>query len=154
MRRRKSLNHPQDLKEIRTRILKISEDSKASWGKMNAAQMFRHCERILQVGFGKIVLPKTHLLIKGIGILTKSEMKVFNNGIPPNMPTFREVIVDENCNFEKSREELLAAIDEFEKKSLKNNLLSEHALFGRMSKEDWGFMEFKHLNHHLKQFNV
>ena len=154
MARRKSLNHLQDMEEIKVRILRISEESKPKWGKMNAAQMFRHCNRILQVGFGQIVLPKTHFLIKKIGILTKSEMKIFNNGIPPNMPTFRQVITDENCNFEKSREELLAAIDEFAEKSVKNNLLSDHALFGRMTKEDWGFMEYKHLNHHLKQFKV
>ena len=65
-----------------------------------------------------------------------------------------EVIIKENCNFEKSREELLASIDEFAEKSAKNNLLSEHALFGKMTIEDWGFMEYKHLDHHLKQFGV
>ena len=154
MGRKKSLNHLQDLEEIKARILRVSEDSQPRWGKMNAAQMFRHCDKILQVGFGKIVLPRTNFLIKKIGILTKNEMKIFNNGIPPNMPTFPEVIADENCNFEKSRDELLAAIDEFAEKSVKNNLLSEHALFGRMTTKDWGFMEYKHLNHHLKQFKV
>ena len=151
---RKSLNHAHDLQEIKDRILRVSEDSKAKWGKMNAGQMFRHCDRILQVGLGKIVLPKISFPIKGVGILTKTEMKIFNNGIPPNMPTFREVIINENCNFEKSREELFATVDEFAERSEKNNLLSEHALFGKMTKKDWGFMEYKHLNHHLKQFGV
>ena len=151
---RKSLNSRQHLEEIKSRILRIEEHSERKWGKMNAAQMFRHCDRILQVGFGKIVLPKINPLIKSIGILTKIEMNIFNNGIPPNMPTFKEVIIKENCNFEKSREELLASIDEFAEKSAKNNLLSEHALFGKMTKEDWGFLEYKHLDHHLKQFGV
>ena len=151
---RKSLNNPQDFEEIKARILMITEHSKGKWGKMNAAQMLRHCDRILHVGFGKIVLPKINIFIKVIRVLTKYEMKIFNNGIPPNMPTFKEVIIKENCNFEKSREELLASIDEFAEKSAKNNLLSEHALFGKMNNEDWGFMEYKHLNHHLKQFGL
>ena len=151
---RKSLNNPKDFDEIKTRILRIEEHAERKWGKMNAAQMLRNCERILQVGFGKIVLPKINPFIKSIGILTKIEMNIFNNGIPPNMPTFKEVIIKENCNFEKSRQELLASIDEFAEKSAKNNLLSEHALFGKMTKEDWGFMEYKHLDHHLKQFGV
>ena len=25
---------------------------------------------------------------------------------------------------------------------------------GKMTKFDWGFLEYKHLHHHLKQFNV
>jgi len=28
------------------------------------------------------------------------------------------------------------------------------SFFGEMKEKDWGFMEYKHLNHHLKQFNV
>lgn len=81
-------------------------------------------------------------------------MKVFNNGIPPNMPTFAKVISIENCNFEKSKSQLLATLDDFVAKGLKNNLLSEHPLFGKMTQQDWGFMEYKHLHHHLKQFGV
>ncbi len=151
---KKSLNHPKDLQEIKARIHRLSEESVPRWGKMNAAQMLRHCDRILEVGFGKIVLPKINIIIKSVGIITKIEMRTFNNGIPPNMPTFKEVNIKENCNFEKSREELLASLDEFTERSAKNNLLAEHALFGKMTKEDWGFMEYKHLNHHLKQFGV
>jgi len=27
-------------------------------------------------------------------------------------------------------------------------------LFGKMEERDWGFLEYKHLDHHLKQFNL
>ncbi|TXF79398.1 DUF1569 domain-containing protein [Chryseobacterium sp.] len=151
---RKSLLHPEDLEEIKERINKISENSVPKWGKMQSAQMFRHCDKILQIAVGKIILPKINPFIKCIGVLTKKEMYLLNNGIPPNMPTFAQVKVTEKCNFEKSRQELLSMIDEFIENSEKDTLVSEHALFGKMTAKDWGFLQYKHLNHHLKQFEV
>ena len=56
--------------------------------------------------------------------------------------------------FEKSKSQLLGTLDDFVAKGLKNNLLSEHPLFGKMTQQDWGFMEYKHLHHHVKQFGV
>ncbi len=150
----KSLFNPEDLEETRNRIFLIKENVEPKWGRMNSAQMFRNCDKILQVALGKLILPKRNLLIQTIGIITKIEMKIFNNGIPRNMPTFDKVKVSVNCNFEKSRENLLKTLDEFIRKAEKNNLLSEHQLFGKMTKQDWGFLEYKHINHHLKQFGV
>ena len=115
----KSLFNPEDLEETRNRIFLIKENFEPKWGRMNAAQMFRHCDKILQVALGKLILPKRNLLIQTIGIITKIEMKIFNNGIPRNMPTFDKVKVSENCNFEKSRENLLKTLDEFIRKAEK-----------------------------------
>ena len=151
---KKSLFNENDLAEIKVRISLLEVSAKSKWGKMNASQMLCHCDKILQVGLGKIILPKRNFIIKTIGIITKTEMKIFNNGILPNMPTFKEVKVFENCNFEKSRVDLLTTLDEFLEKSEKGNLLSHHELFGKMTKYDWGFLEYKHLNHHLKQFGI
>ena len=154
MVRKQSLFHPENLREIKERIHHISEQSERKWGQMNVGHMLRHCDLILQVGLGKIILPKTNFFIKAIGSLTKMEMSILNNGIPRNMPTFAMVKVSENCNLEKSRTELLITIAEFVSKGEKNNLVSQHELFGKMSTKDWGFMEYKHLNHHLKQFGA
>lgn len=154
MVKKPSLLHPKNLIEIQQRIHRLNEESERKWGKMNVGQMLRHCDNILKVGLGKIILPKTNIFIKTIGNFTKTEMKIFNNGIPRNMPTFATVKVSENCNFEKSRTELLSTIKEFLEKAEKNNLISQHELFGKMTTNDWGFMEYKHLDHHLKQFGV
>lgn len=151
---KKSLLDSENLKEIRQRIYSLSEKSLGRWGKMNVGQMLRHCDQILKVGLGKIILPKTNIFIKAIGSFTKTEMKIFNNGIPRNMPTFAKVKITENWNFEKSRADLLITIDEFVAKAEKNNLISQHELFGKMTTNDWGFMEYKHLDHHLKQFGA
>lgn len=81
-------------------------------------------------------------------------MQIFNNGIPRNMPCFRKVIVNFECNFEKERAELLKTLEDYRSAFNKHNLPDRHVLFGDMREKDWGFLEYKHLDHHLKQFNV
>ncbi|MCG7280603.1 DUF1569 domain-containing protein [Chryseobacterium taklimakanense] len=152
--KRKTLLHPSDLLEIKQRLSHLTECSEKKWGKMKPSQMLRHCDRIIQISTGKIILPKINWLFRAVGIITKKEMRLLNNGIPHNMPTFKCVVITENCNFEKAREELLATLEDFLQKAAENNLLSEHALFGTMNVKDWGFMHYKHLNHHLKQFGL
>lgn len=151
---RRSLFNENDLDEIKSRILSLNENSLRKWGKMTPAQMLRHCDRIIQISTGNVILPKINLLVKCIGIITKKEMWLLNNGIPPDMPTFKCVVIKENCNFEKAREALFCTLEEFLLKAESNNLLTSHELFGKMTKKDWGFMQYKHLNHHLKQFGV
>lgn len=149
-----SLLNPEDLIQIKRRIQSLNENSERKWGRMNVGQMLRHCDLVLKVGLGQLILPKINFFFKAIGTVTKNEMRIFNNGIPKNMPTFKAVKVSENCNFEKSRAEILVTIDDFISKAEKNNLISQHELFGKMTAQDWGFMEYKHLNHHLKQFGI
>lgn len=121
---------------------------------MSCAQMMVHCKRILEVGTGKTVLPGTPAIIRLFGICAKKEIFLFNNGIPRNMPTYGVVKLKESCNFEESRADLLIALEEFVKALKRNELIPKHALFGEMSKQHWGFLQYKHLNHHLKQFGV
>ncbi|MCU7613694.1 DUF1569 domain-containing protein [Chryseobacterium sp. GMJ5] len=151
---KKSLHHTIYYEEILNRISALSEDSTPKWGKMNAAQMLHHCHLILQIPLRKIELPKLHFLLKAVGIATKKEIQIFNNGIPHNMPTFKKVIVNFECDFHEAEKNLQITLKEYLETYKNNDLPGNHALFGVMTPEDWGFLEYKHLNHHLKQFNV
>ena len=150
----KSLHNSADFEEIITRISLLSENSQRKWGRMDVAQMLTHCELILKVALKEIQLPRPNIVIRTVGILTKKEIQIFNNGIPHNMPTFQEVIVNETCDFLESKKYLLTTLDEYVWNASQNNLPKTHQLFGKMTKFDWGFLEHKHLHHHLKQFNV
>ncbi|GAA4165708.1 hypothetical protein GCM10022217_38110 [Chryseobacterium ginsenosidimutans] len=151
---KKSLHNPIYFEEIIKRISDLTENSQAKWGKMDVAQMLRHCNSVLQVPLKKIELPNINRIFGAIGILTKLEMQIFNNGIPRNMPTFQKLIINFECDFDEEKEKLLRTLDEYIINSKKDNLPDRHVLFGKMKKKDWGFLEYKHLNHHLKQFNV
>jgi len=151
---RKRLSNPTYYREIVDRISGLSGNSSAKWGKMNVCQMLRHCDLVLQVALAKIELPEINILFRVIGAVTKVEMYVFNNGIPRNMPTFQKLIVNFECDFDESKTNLLKTLEEFRVASENKKLPENHRLFGNMTEKDWEFLEYKHLDHHLKQFNV
>ncbi|MFN1219162.1 DUF1569 domain-containing protein [Chryseobacterium kwangjuense] len=151
---RKSLHNPADFEEIIQRISQLNRDSSGRWGKMDVSQMLTHCDLVLQVALGKVELPEINILFKTIGKVTKREMQIFNNGIPRNMPTFQKLIANFECDFDESKTNLLNTLMEFRTVSENKDLPRSHRLFGNMTEKDWGFLEYKHLDHHLKQFNV
>ncbi|WP_251040454.1 MULTISPECIES: DUF1569 domain-containing protein [Chryseobacterium] len=151
---KKSLHNRIYFDEIINRISMLTESYEHKWGKMNVSQMLKHCDLVLQISLRKINLPPVNLLFGTIGILTKVEMQIFNNGIPRNMPTFQKLIVNFECDFNESREGLLKTMNEYWENYTHHNLPEKHELFGKMTESDWGFLEYKHLNHHLKQFNI
>ncbi|WP_292009216.1 DUF1569 domain-containing protein [Chryseobacterium sp.] len=151
---RKSLHNPLYFDEIIKRIYLLSENSSGNWGKMSVSQMLFHCHLILQIPLKNIDLPKANFFIMLIGITAKKEMWLFNNGIPHNMPTFQKLIVNFECDFEMARKTLLQTLKDYLEVYNNNQLPENHALFGKMKEKDWGFLEYKHLDHHLKQFNV
>ena len=81
-------------------------------------------------------------------------MQLFNNGIPRNMPTFQKLIINFECAFDEEQQNLLKTLDDYLVHFQNGNLPDHHVLFGKMEEKDWGFLEYKHLDHHLKQFNV
>ncbi|SFN35462.1 Protein of unknown function [Chryseobacterium oleae] len=151
---KKSLHDPVYFEEIIQRISLLNENAPKRWGKMNVSQMLKHCELVLKVPLRKVVLPHINLFFQAIGAATKIEMQVFNNGIPRNMPTFQKLIVNFECDFDESKTNLLNTLKDFRTASEKKELPDRHRLFGTMTEKDWGFLEYKHLDHHLKQFNV
>lgn len=116
--------------------------------------MMRHCSYVLKVPLKKIELPSINIAFRTVGILTKMEMQIFNNGIPKNMPTFQKLIINFDCDFDEEQQNLLKTLDEYRNAFESGNLPDYHVLFGKMTEKDWGFLEYKHLNHHLKQFNI
>ena len=150
----RSLHREKDLEELKLRILNLKEDCRPKWGRMDSSQMLTHCRLVLEVPLGTTVLPKTPRLIRTIGIITKKEMELFNNGIPPNMPTFTVLRPGLPCDFLLARQNLLNTMDRYCALADSGKLPAEHALFGKMEPKDWGFLEYKHLNHHLIQFGI
>ena len=147
----KTILHAADYAEIRQRIGGVSEANIRQWGKMNVQQMLVHCTLQLKLAVGEIpskaqgtFLLRTRL-IKWISLS--------NFPWPKGAVTANEMDVVKN-NF------LLKGI-EFEKKELLDYLekahsldqLQPHPLFGHLSRKEWLRLIYKHLDHHLKQFN-
>ncbi|WP_109097933.1 DUF1569 domain-containing protein [Aquimarina sp. AU58] len=146
----KSLLDPAVHNEIENRINKLSVTSNAIWGKMNVSQMFHHCQFPL-----KIALKKDHPKLKP-NILAKLLFKKSMYNDKPwrkNLPTHSKLKVVEQKDFETEKEKLLHLVTEFSSQRDKKEW-EPHPIFGKFTNKQWGQLQYKHLDHHLQQFNT
>jgi len=146
----KSLFVTEDYNEIQKRIKSVDENSQAHWGKMDVAQMFAHCAGPLQVSLGKLTLKKPNVVLKIMLSLFKSSLyndKPWKHGLT----TTKEYKVVESKQFDDEKASLIGLVEEFYSKKEESNWPS-HPYFGDFTAEQWGKMQYKHLDHHLRQF--
>lgn len=149
----KSLFNQDTHKTIITRIENLDSNSQANWGKMNVGQMLKHCQLPLDVANGKL------LLDSNIGFFKKLLFKAFKplmyNDKPwkKNLDTPKQFRVTDTQEFETEKEKLKTIIDEFSARENEKKF-PPHPLFGKFTNEQWGKMQYKHLDHHLTQFGV
>ena len=130
----------------------LDENSKGLWGKMTVAQMLCHCQNPLMVALGQKQLDEPNFLMK---LLYRSFKSAMYNDKPwkKNLKTPVEYRVESEKDFETEKSVLLKLIDDFYMLKDKE-VWDPHPSFGHFSKEQWGMMQYKHLDHHLNQFNV
>ncbi len=146
----KSLFEEPTLQEIQERINNLSSESTPAWGKMDIAQMFNHCQFPL-----KIALKKDHPSLKPSLLAKLFFKKSLYNDKPwkKNLPTHPKLKVVDPKEFENEKEKLLELVAEFSNQRDKKEW-EPHPMFGKFTHEQWGKMQYKHLDHHLQQFNA
>ncbi len=135
--------------EIIDRINTLNENSTAQRGKMNVYQMIKHCimwEEMLQ---GKTQY-KQSLLGRLFGkIALKDMMK--DEPIKHNIPTvpwFK--ITDNRGDIASAKAEWIKLLAEHSSKEPAGFM---HPFFGQLTPEQAWYMDYKHIDHHLKQFS-
>ena len=149
----KNLFNPTVKEGILYRIDQLTPNAKAGWGKMNVNQNLRHLGMSFDIATGKLdVTPDK------VPPLPKWLFKLFLlNAKPPKekAETFKETnMVANNINptdFEAERMNLKRAVEAFFNS---NALIPENKLAGKFSKDDWGKLNYNHIDHHLRQFGV
>ena len=136
--------------EIEARLHKLSNTSNPSWGKMDVSQMLHHCQFPL-----KIALKKKHPAMKSNLLARILFKKSMYNDKPwkRNLPTHPKLKVVDQRVFDEERKHLTDLVKEFSSKR-EVSVWDPHPMFGKFTKDQWGKMQYKHLDHHLQQFNV
>ena len=148
----KSLFSEEAYTEINSRIANLSHAQKPEWGKMSISQMLKHCQLPLKVALGKLQLEKPNAMKRMIFSLFRSSLyndKPWKKGLP----TAKEYVVSEEMDFDKERTKLLTEIEDFHAKKNQNEW-PIHPMFGNFTSVQWGQMQYKHLDHHLRQFGA
>ncbi|HUA84249.1 MAG TPA: DUF1569 domain-containing protein [Bryobacteraceae bacterium] len=140
--------------QMKVRLGKLEPQSARRWGKMTPAQMLAHCSMSMQWAVGEVVPEKGALLTRVMGRLVKP--MVFRNEDPlkRNSPTAKSLIVTDERDLGKEREQLSRLIDTFAAGGATGCTKNPHSFFGKMTPEEWAILMYKHLDHHLRQFGV
>ena len=135
--------------EIINRIHSIDQNSAAQWGKMNVSQMLRHCTKWDEMALGKKKYKQAFIgkLFGKMGL--KNILK--DETLKKNLPTVPSFKIKENIDFTEEKKKWIRLLDEYEHYS-NDGLI--HPFFGAMTKEQTGYLVYKHIDHHLRQFNV
>lgn len=149
----KSLFDAEALAEILNRIEKLDESTSALWGKMSVDQMLKHCQLTLEIANGKREMTSKAKGFKKMIFKLFKPMMYNDKPWKHNLKTAKELVITEHYNFTTERTYLVELINEFVSKK-DNSTWPEHPLFGHFTPEQRGKLQYKHLDHHLTQFDA
>lgn len=149
----KSLFNEETYNEIISRIDKLTPASKPQWGKMNIAQMLNHCVLPLEVAMNERKVEKSLLAFLFKGVIKKAitGTEPFKQGLR----TMNEyVVTSSSFEFNEQHKLLKNTLTRYYEMGGDKVAQIPHPVCGTLTAEEWGWSQYKHLDHHLKQFGV
>ena len=142
--------------DTKQRIMELHHHSQRLWGNMTVAQTLAHCTSGLEMAMGVINPKRAPFPANVMGLLIKP--LVFGNDKPMrrNSPSSPELFSADHteCDFERERGHLIAAIDRFANEGAACCSQHPHPFFGPLKPLQWAILMYKHIDHHLRQFGV
>jgi len=135
----------------------LPADKKGKWGKMNAQQMLEHVSAFFYVSTENIkfdlVTPAEQLPKYKAFLLSDKEFR--ENTKAPGNVIGEEPLPLRYSTMNEALEKLAASISDFQsyfkEKPDKKTL---HPVFGELNFEEWVLLHYKHVTHHLRQFEL
>jgi len=133
------------------RVGRLTPASPAKWGRMDAGQMLRHTAEALRMALGELPVRPAGKRFFHARLVKYLMIRVLP--FPKGAPTAPELRVAEPVAFEAERARWLGLLSRFGS-APPSGVGAEHPLFGPLTWQEWGELQYKHLDHHLKQFGV
>ena len=141
---------PANFRSIYYRVVKTKPDAKRQWGKMNIVQMLNH----MKIATGSAI--KIYELDDESNFLYRTVIKFIVLRILKRLPKSAKapegfkIEMNDTLDFDTEKEQVLDIL----KKAYRSPYESyTHPQFGKMSREEWGRLVYRHFDHHLRQFS-
>jgi hypothetical protein len=139
--------------EIERRIAALTPDRRPGWGRMNVAQMVAHCSAGLELASGDRRPPRA-LAGRLIGWAIKPLVLRNDEPMRRNSPTVEGLVIADERDLGIERQGLLERIRRFVTAGPNGCTTHPHSFFGPLTPDEWAILMYKHLDHHLRQFDA
>jgi hypothetical protein len=139
--------------QIKQRMNQLKPDSGRQWGVRSPAQVMAHCSLGLEMALDEIK-PRRKPIGRLMGFVLKPLILGNDDEFRRNTPTLDELIVSGEQDLEGQSKRLHSLIDRFVSGGAMVCTTHPHPFFGPLTPMEWAILEYKHLDHHLRQFNV
>ena len=148
----KSIFEPETHAELLDRLSKLKPETERQWGKMTPSQMMEHTARAMEMATGQVPM-KQAFIGKAIGWIFKNRF-LGEEPFSKNSPTGPTLIIKDDPDFEAVRERLSGLISHLHSLGESGTDGNIHGFFGPLTGKQWGETQYKHLDHHFRQFGV
>ncbi|HYU80628.1 MAG TPA: DUF1569 domain-containing protein [Vicinamibacterales bacterium] len=137
--------------EICGRVDRLRADSAPQWGKFNAAGMLAHLNDAMRMATGDLPVEPKATPFRYWPI---KQLIIYVVPFPQGAPTAPELLArTDAARFEDEKGAFRKVVDQLVAKAA-GDTWPEHPAFGRLTHRAWGVLEYKHADHHLRQFGV
>ncbi|MBI1227484.1 MAG: DUF1569 domain-containing protein [Bacteroidetes bacterium] len=138
-------------------LRKLTPDMQPLWGKMTPHHMVEHLAWVIDGAMGKwtvtVITPEEKL--PRMRQFVFSNYSISQNFRHPNMPVDGELPLLNTPSIEAAIEVFWQKWAEFDAFMAANpGMRTNHVVFGPLNYDEWLFMQFKHVVHHLTQFGL
>lgn len=143
-----SLKNTRDRKLLFEQLYKVKPESQPQWGSLTAPRMLCHLSDGLAMALGDISLES--LGRKKYQRFPLKHLILYVIQFPKNVQTMPELLSTEPSSFEADRARVVVQIERLAAKA--NGVGPEHPLLGVLTNTEWKVLQYKHIEHHLRQF--
>jgi hypothetical protein len=136
--------------QLTARVQALDPGARPLWGRMDLVAMLNHLNLSFKAASGELRL-KRALIGRLFGGVAKRVFLAGGRDFTRNSPT-DPGLLQQGGDHEAARSELLQRIEAFAKPG--GIADHPHAFFGPLTRDEWGVLMAKHLDHHLRQFGA
>lgn len=147
----KSLRNESDRLEILRRFNALTPELQPQWGRFTAGKMLCHLIDAFRMAHGELATkPPTR---RAFTVFPLKHLFLFVIPFPKNVRTAPELLTTDPSTFEQDRQACSALIERYARTPAAGDGPS-HPFFGVLTWAQWGVLQWRHTDHHLRQFGV
>jgi hypothetical protein len=133
------------------RLERLTADAQPRWGRLTVAKMVCHVADALRVALGERAMrpPASRRFTR----FPLKHLFLYVIPMPRNLPTSRVLLSTAPTDFARDRQACADLVRRFAS-SPSSGEGPNHQVFGVLTWPQWGVLQWRHLDHHLRQFGA